>query len=611
MTLETTNVMNTGSDVQSASPDIPEKDQQEVTKILATFHRYKKWRSRYDKNWMEYYKYFRGVQWDHRRPFWRNSEVINFIWQTIQSQVPLQTDVRPKFQFLPREPSDKEFSEVLDSIADADWDKNNWLGVLLEVLIDGWLYGTSISSMHYDPSLDFGIGGSVYKSEDPFYFYPDPNCNEINDNDSEGMFYAKPIDTERVKRRHPDHADLIKSDVEDFVKQERTDLKGFTTNYFNSDRQLPEGTWGGTPDETAIKKTFVIEGYFKPRDVEQESFEEEGEEGEILTKYKIKRKYPQGRHVVIANGVLLVDEPLPYEDGLFPYSKFNNYVLPREFYGVSEVEQLASPQRIFNKLVGFTLDAWALMGNPVWIVDNNSEIDCDDGMVNVPGSVMEKNPGTEVRQVAGVGMNPAIFQVIDRVESWFNKIAGQSDLQSGDPPGGVTAASAIEQLISIQRTRVRGKQRNMDEYLKTVGEQYMNRAFQFYTVPQVYRITNKDGATVFRKFRIDMDQDEDGKPIRTAVFQDSVEENDGSITAHPENSLIIKGRFDIRVKSGSELPFQVADIERKSLALFDRGIIDEEEVLTRLDVPNKEKILQRLQQRQQAAAEQQQAEAQQ
>lgn len=607
MVMETTNGLQTGQygaiQIDESNPDISSEERAEVKRLTKKFFQWKKFRARYDKCWMDYYKYFRGVQWSTRRPYWRNSEIINFIWQTIQSQVPLQTDVRPKFEFLPREASDKEFAEVLDSIADADWDKQNWMGILLEVLYDGWIYGTSYSSMHYDPSIDYGVGSASYKSEDPFYLYPDPNCNDINDNECEGLIKAYPQDTERLKRRFPDKASEIKADVVDFVRREKTDLKDFRLTYFNSDKQLPEGTFGDIVEDSDIKKTFVLEFFLRPKDTEEEKFEEEGEDGEVLTKYRIKRKWPNGRHVVIANGMILKDDDLPYEDNLIPFSKYCNYVLPREFYGVSEVEQLESPQRTFNKLLCFTLDALALTGNPVWIVDTSADIDTDSGLVNVPGSVIEKNPGTEVRREPGVGLAPGVLQVIDRLESWFNTVAGISDLQSGEAPGGVTAASAIEQLISVQRTRVRQKQRNMDEYLKAVGQQYMNRVFQFYSVPQIFRITNNDGSVMFRKFRIDMEQSPNGEAVRVARFEDSEHDDNGNLVSHPEKELILNGTFDIKIKSGSDLPFEIADIERKSLALFDRGIIDEEEVLNRLDVPNKEKILQRLQERQQAAAE--------
>jgi hypothetical protein len=61
-------------------------------------------------------------------------------------------------------------------------------------------------------------------------------------------------------------------------------------------------------------------------------------------------------------------------------------------------------------------------------------------------------------------------------------------------------------------------------------------------------------------------------------------------------------KLDVRVTTGSTLPFAKAEKEQKLLQLFDRGIIDAEEVMRGTDYPNWEAVLQRVQQRQAAAA---------
>jgi hypothetical protein len=61
------------------------------------------------------------------------------------------------------------------------------------------------------------------------------------------------------------------------------------------------------------------------------------------------------------------------------------------------------------------------------------------------------------------------------------------------------------------------------------------------------------------------------------------------------------------VTTGSALPFAKAEKEQKLLQLFDRGIIDPQEVLQGTDYPNWETVLQRVQERQAAAAQAQAA----
>ena len=59
----------------------------------------------------------------------------------------------------------------------------------------------------------------------------------------------------------------------------------------------------------------------------------------------------------------------------------------------------------------------------------------------------------------------------------------------------------------------------------------------------------------------------------------------------------------MRVSTGSSLPFAKAEKEAKLLNLFDRQIIDAEEVLKGTDYPNFQAVLQRLEMKKQQEAQ--------
>lgn len=67
----------------------------------------------------------------------------------------------------------------------------------------------------------------------------------------------------------------------------------------------------------------------------------------------------------------------------------------------------------------------------------------------------------------------------------------------------------------------------------------------------------------------------------------------------------MRGDFDVRVTTGSSLPFAKKQKVELAQMLFDRGAIDEMELLDAVDYPNKEAVYQRVQERraQQAAAQ--------
>ena len=67
--------------------------------------------------------------------------------------------------------------------------------------------------------------------------------------------------------------------------------------------------------------------------------------------------------------------------------------------------------------------------------------------------------------------------------------------------------------------------------------------------------------------------------------------------------MLIADRFDVQVSTTSGLPFAQAKKEERVYGLFDRGIVDEAEVLEQLEYPNKDNVLSRLEQRKAAEAE--------
>jgi hypothetical protein len=582
----------------------PTEEEQDTLKLVEKlFTRSKKWRSAYDKNWIDNYKQFRGQQWETQRPAYRHSEVINMIFQAIQGSVPIITDSRPKFEYLPRDPSDMEFAELMNMIAEADWAQNNWLIPVTETVYDAHIYGHGFGGFEYDPKGKKGESDIVHDSIDPFSVYPDPNSRDINKK-SKYLILAEPVDLECLRDEYPEMGRFVRADVMDVTRGEKSDLEPFYQLRIPIDETQSlrdsAGSVEGILDQKALKKTCYL--------LDDSTYNEEttNEAGEPL---KIeKKRFPNGRKIVIAGGVVLEDGPLPYEDKKFPAARLVNYLLPREFWGMSDVEQLKSPQKIFNKLISFALDVLTLMGNPVWVVDFDSGVDTDN-LINKPGLVVEKARGSEVSRQEGVQLQPYVLQLIDRMRDWFDGVSGSTDVSRGVQPGGVTAAAAISDLQEAAQTRIRLKTRFLDAYLQDLGQMYLSRVLQYRDTPTIVRLTNNQNAAQYFKFHIQQQVDpvtgqpvvdERGNPVRMAVVQDMTE---GGVNGLRQ--IQIKNNLDVRVSTGTSLPFLKAQKSNEAKDLFDRGLIDQEEVLKTLDWPNYQSVMGRMQK---VAMAQQQAE---
>lgn len=587
---------------------VPTDEERKTLKLVnSLFEKAKKWRRKYDENWLDDYKMFRGKQWKEQRPTYRHSEVINFIFQAIQSVVPVMTDNRPKFDFLPQEPGDYELSQILSQVAQHDWEKNNWMIPLCEMIYDGHFYGTGIGSMEYNPDANRGAGAIQFESDDPMYTFPDPNARDVNKR-SKFYIYAEPTDVELLKAQYPAKKDYIKPDLIDLIKGDRSDINLVEYKSPTNINTIIEGT--SAYDSTARNQALKITAYIYSDEFDEEEVVKKNPDGTQATEYQQKLRYPNGRKVCIAGGVVLDDGPMPYEDGLIPKARYCNYILPREFWGMSEIEQLRGPQKIFNKIVSFALDVLTLMGNPIWVVGNGSGVDTDN-LFNRPGLIVEADDPNLVRREEGVQLQPYVLQLIDRLENWFQDISGRTDVTQGAQPGGITAASAIANLQDAAQTRIRLKARNLDATLQDLGRLWLARTFQFRTAPEIVRLTGNDGAIQYFKFHVDHQpvMDETGQPtgdVRKVVNVRNY--NPDPVTGEMKEDLeakqlIVNGDFDIRVTTGSSLPFAKSQKIQLAEALFDRQAIDQLELLKAAEWPNYEAVYQRMQdQKMQAAA---------
>lgn len=587
--------------------DPTEDEKKDVELVEKLYSRAKKYRKRYDQKWIDFYKMFRGKQWKEVRPSYRHSEVINIVFQTIESQVPILTDSRPKLEFLPTIPSQFELADILNKVAENDWVHNNWLMILTEILFDAHFYGTGFSYTGFDPDANLGLGNILFESFDPFHAYPDPDARDVNDKRSKFFVTAEPTAVSQLKREYPDKAEFITGDVVDLSQGDKADINQVMFKSPVDSKLITEGVGGydNVERDQAVKITCYLKDE-ATEEIEEEDKDDDGapvlgDDGTPQKKFVEKLKYPKGRKIVTAGQVLLESCEAEFEDGQFPFDKMINYILPREFWGMGEVEQLEGPQKTFNKIVSYALDVMTLMGNPIWVVGTNSGIDTDN-LFNKPGLVVEADDITQVHREPGVQLQPFILELLNQYKGFMDGISGQTDLSRGVEPTDVTAASAISDLQEAQQTRVRLKSRNLDAFLQGFGKKYLSRVFQFYSVPRIVRVTGNDNADEYFHFHVEKIDQEDGSQ---KMFANVVSYDEAGQPVAMQHE--INGDFDVKVSTGSSLPFAKEQKTNISMNLFKMGVIDDEELLKNLDYPNYEAVLQRVSQKKAMMAQQQAA----
>lgn len=559
----------------------------------------KRARSTHDQKWMENYRFFRGQQWKDKRPSYRHSEVLNYIFSEVQTVLVILSDTRPRIETLPEDPSDYEFSEIINKTLTSKWDVYQWSYVVAEAIIDAAVYGTAIGEVPWKPDLLDGLGDLGFETVDPTCCYPDPNTrSKINSEYCKYFLTAVPTDITKVKKDYPHVADKIKPDI--------AELGGANFDPYDTEEMRLKSPLDNRvlieefrPNRRGLQnQVLLLTDYMHDDAMIEEQIGEETDPitGLVSAKYQSRKKYPNGRKIVVANGILCSDGENPYINGSLPYGRLVDHIMPREFWGIGEVEQLKSPQQIVNKVMSYALDVLTLMGNPIWVVDNTSGIETDN-ITNQPGLVVEKNPGSDVRRESGAQLQPFVLDIFQTMtERVMGKLGSTSDVSKGISPSPNASGVAIEQLQEASQTKLRGKSRNIEFFLKEIGDLMVDRILQFYTVPRIVRLTNDANAAKYFKFAITDVQDETGETRKVATIQNyEADPATGQQIAGPPQQVELKSKLDIRMSIGSALPLAKAQKAAQARDLFDKGIIDAEEYLNQIEYPNKEKIIKRLQ----------------
>jgi hypothetical protein len=157
----------------------------------------------------------------------------------------------------------------------------------------------------------------------------------------------------------------------------------------------------------------------------------------------------------------------------------------------------------------------------------------------------------------------------------------------------------LQSIQEAAQAPLRFKERMMGDALVQAGQMIVARIMQFYGTTRVVRLTNeKTGWPEY--FQFSVDDKGDGQFV--AKFRNMNDPNQPV-----SNEVPVKGVPDVKITTGSTMPFAKAQKAEMALRLFQNQLIDREEVLKAVDWPNMEEVMSRLEeQEQQAAAAQQQ-----
>lgn len=491
--------------------------------------------------------------------------------------VNMLTDNNPVFNIKATgaiEAAKEDIYNALMKCAEWWWHDQEQQALLEETVINGETYGLTVEKMLFNPDLEQGLGEVETVIVDPFHFGWWPlKQNKLAK--CEAVFHYYPMTVREARRLWPKHAEKIKSDKEllDKLADNRMEVQanstrrnagGYMTNFANAVKHVLNLAGGGSGKEEG-DEVLVCECWVKDY-----SRAADGEKEFDLYPGNIRRV------TVLNGGELVVDDrgnpsinpnlqaeqaSQTYCWDRFPFIKVHSVTDTGNPWGMSDFEQLEMLNIEVNKTLSqFTLvkDRMARVKliNPKDSGVSNSEL------TNAPGIINPSNALTSqaIRYLDGPKVDIDMIQALSVYKEFFFLVSGSFDLEQADNTGkNVIAYKAIAALLERASTMLRGKIRNYSRLIRERGRLYLALMQNWYDTERF------------------ISYEQDGDEITAAI------------NGH---EMIIPAKLG--VVSGSTMPVSKIQEREEALSLFERGAIDNEELLKKIDWQDWKQVIARM-----------------
>lgn len=489
-----------------------------------------------------------------------------------QRSVNMLTENNPTFNVTRLgDPDEKELYELYENLlkcAEYWWIDQEQQDVLESSVINGETYGLTIEKVIFNPELEYGLGEVETVLVDPYNigWYP-VKCKDPA-RKAEAILHYYPMSLREARRRWPKFASQIQADA-DYLKElgdERREViggrpgepKGYFSTFGGIVKNIINtlGLGKGKGDEL-----LVVEAWVKD-----------------YTMANGEPKYPGYiRCVTTCNGgkVVMEDRPNPsispnlsreqaiktYLYDRFPFSITPSIKDPANAWGMGDFEQLSA----LNIEVDKTLSQFTLVKDKASRVKFVNPKDCNipnEQITNAPGILNPANShmAAALRYIDPPKIDPYLIQAISIYKDFFFLVAGTFELESAQTPGReVIAYKAIAALLERATTMLKGKISNYSKMIRERGRMYLSHVQNWYTEER-WISYEQDGEEMSMKVR-------------------------GS-------DLIVPTK--LTVVSGSTMPVSKVQQREEAIVLFDKGALPVEELLRRMEWPDRKNVVKQL-----------------
>lgn len=490
------------------------------------------YQGKFDK-WKGFYKRYKN-ELVVKRLKYKSVVRKNYCYLIPAIKIPILVQNNPTVNYLPYDSTKDETARLFSKfVGQYLWSKLKVQDELLQAIMSASIYDYGLIKLGYNKSKK----SAFVKAIDVFKVLIDPIATSFDN--ARYVIYNDVIPIDYLKSRFPEYKDQITPDLT-------------LSKYINEERKYSHTVNANTK---LVSERASVKEYWVRDDVI-------GEKGN-----------GKGWFITVINDSLIVrKEPSPYKHGKPPYVLFKLSVLPNEFGGMGDIEQIIPLQDGLNHLYQMADDITTRISNVGWQVDPSVGKKIIKQLVKtlpIPGG-LKVVPLNALKQDTIPQFPTYLFNLIQFYERSIETISGITDVMQGRGDVRHRTAHGLEILYETGTSRITLSRKLVDNSLKELAYMLGSVVQQFYNNKDKFAIVGNRG-----------------------LSREILEVNPAEM---PDN-------FEITIDSGIAMPQDKSSRAETLMSLADKGILQmamsqdpiqkavSYVILQQLDIPFKDALI--------------------
>ncbi len=472
-----------------------------------------------------------------------------WLWNAIVGKHAEAMDSFPETVVLPRMEDDKAEAQILSKILPVIMQMNGYEEQYSKGQWQKFLEGTAAYHVGWDKTKMGGMGDVSIKNINMLNLFWQPGVDDIQD--SENVFFLHIVDRTILEQQHPE-------------------LKGkLNDDYLRPNEYRKDDTV--TMDGKVVVVDWYYHTWYGPKKVLHYC---QFVNREIL--YSTENEGPDAEGKI--RGL--------YDDGEYPFVLDPLYPIQGSPAGYGLIDICKDAQADIDTLNQALVLNAVVTSTPRWFVQDDGSINLQDyadwrkPFVPFKGVLDERS----IKEITTHGIQGNALAMMDRKIEELKFVSGNTDVQNGNTPAGVTAASAIAALQEYSGRGSKDSTRSGYRAHGKVSNMVIERFRQFYIIPRWFRILGENGQEEF---------------IQYSNAQLKAQQLQGGMGMDPGYRLPV---FDLDVRSQRETAYTKLSqnelaIQFKQLGVFNPQMTDEVMMmLDMMDFRGKEELMGKVEQ---------------